>query len=280
MKELQKLTPIIFDKIWGGQKLKRFKETELSNIGETWEVSTHPNGVALVGDKKLNDFVELDYLVKFIDTDDNLSVQVHPDDEYARKNENDNGKPECWFILDAEEEAGIYLGFKEGVSAEQFELAIKNKDAVNELLNFVPVKKGMFINLPTGSVHAIGKGVTLCEVQRSSDVTYRVWDWNRLDSEGNSRELHIKKAMDVMNFDSEFNKTLLNEVINDCFNLGTVLSLGENIKILPFKPTEKVSLVKDEVIIDLTSCESFYCFEQDEYLLSEDHLFLKISRVK
>jgi len=206
------LSPYVVRKIWGGSRLPIMKSLDESGqslpVGETWEVSRLEEGPSKIGSSNLHSEVsesELPYLIKFIDTSDNLSVQVHPHDEYARKIENSVGKTECWLILDAEPGAGIYLGFKEGVSKEDFAKAVKENKDVNESLVFHEVQRGDFFFVPAGSIHAIGKGVTLIEVQQSSGITYRVWDWNRVDDQGNSRELHIEKAMDVSRFDSTFN---------------------------------------------------------------------------
>lgn len=215
-----KLRPHVVEKIWGGIKLKTMKNISadwglnLDQIGETWEVSLLKDGPSYTEEGNiLSEQLEEDafkYLVKFIDTSDDLSVQVHPDDQYAQLHENSLGKTECWFILDANEGEGIYLGLKEGVTRVALQEAIEKKENLNELLNFYPVKAGDFFYVPAGTIHAIGKGVTLAEVQQSSGVTYRVWDWNRVDKEGKSRELHVKKAMDVINFSSEDNRI-------DCF---------------------------------------------------------------
>ncbi|MCR9203863.1 MAG: class I mannose-6-phosphate isomerase, partial [Halobacteriovoraceae bacterium] len=119
--------------------------------------------------------------------------------------ENSFGKTECWIILEADIGAGIYLGLKKGVDKETLESAIKEKEDLSRLLNFYPVEKGDFFFVPAGSIHAIGKGVTLAEVQQSSGVTYRVWDWNRVGLDGKPRELHVEKALDVINFDPDAN---------------------------------------------------------------------------
>jgi len=207
MKSLLKLDSFIVPKIWGGFKLNKFKNLGIdSKLGETYEVSTHKSGNSKVLEKPLSDFLDLNYLVKFIDTSDNLSIQVHPNDEYASKFENDKGKLECWVIQDCEEGSGIYLGFKEGVTKKEFKNAIQTNLDISQFLNFIPVHAGDFFELPEGLVHAIGSGITLCEVQQSSGVTYRVWDWNRVDDQGHPRELHIEKAMDVLNFKADFNK--------------------------------------------------------------------------
>jgi mannose-6-phosphate isomerase len=191
---IKELTPTIVRKIWGGTKLEKMKglpeaSEALEPIGETLEIYD----------------IELTYLAKFIDTSEELSIQVHPADEYARIHENSKGKTECWIILEAMTGAGIYLGLKPHVTKEILKSALKEKKAINELLNFYPVKKGDFFFVPAGSIHAIGKNITLAEVQQNSGITYRVWDWNRLDANGVSRELHVEKSLDVINFDPAYN---------------------------------------------------------------------------
>lgn len=214
---VHKLIPALVYKIWGGRKLAKLKgvpatkESEPGSLlGETWEVSIHPDGPSKLQDGSLLSehcsSSELPYLVKFIESLENLSIQVHPGDEYAKKNEGQKGKSECWFILEHEPGAGIYLGLKEGVTKETLEKAIKEKKDISLLLNFYPVSKGKFFFVPHGSIHAIGRGVSLAEIQQSSGVTYRVWDWNRVDDQGRSRELHLSKALDVINFDPQKNE--------------------------------------------------------------------------
>ena len=213
MANIVKLKPSIVEKIWGGKKLAQMKnmnDGKYDQIGETWEVSLLKEGPSYSEDtgeeiSSLFGSESFQYLVKFIDASDDLSIQVHPDDEYA-KNEDSLGKTECWFILATDQGCGIYLGLREGVDKRRLEQAILEKEDVSKLLNFVPVKEGDFFFVPAGTIHAIGKGVTLAEVQQSSGITYRVWDWNRVDSEGKSRELHVDKALDVINFEEESNR--------------------------------------------------------------------------
>lgn len=205
------LTPTIQRKIWGGHKLGRLKSLAIDKnedpIGETWEVSVHPDGPCFVNGQKLQERsdMKLPYLVKLIDTNEVLSIQVHPDDSYAQIHEESTGKTECWVILEASEGSGIYLGLKPYVNREVFLLALKNGEAINKLLQFYPVKKGDFYFVPAGSIHAIGAGITLAEVQQSSGITYRVWDWDRVDSAGNKRELHVQKSLDVISFEEQKN---------------------------------------------------------------------------
>ncbi|MGZ3786931.1 MAG: pirin family protein [Bacteriovorax sp.] len=191
---IKELRPTIVRKIWGGKKLELLKGLQScaseEPIGETWEIyESH-----------------LPYLAKFIDTSDELSIQVHPYDDYARLHENSSGKTECWIILEASAGAGIYLGLRPHVTKDVLKESLLTRKPINELLNFYPVKKGDFFYVPAGSIHAIGRDITLAEVQQNSGITYRVWDWNRLDEKGNSRELHVEKSLDVINFEAASNE--------------------------------------------------------------------------
>ncbi len=222
------LRPSIQQKIWGGTKLAKFKNITEKNdlpIGETWEVSTHadgpsflPNGFALK-----YPYEKLPYLVKFIDTGEALSIQVHPDNEYARKFENSSGKSECWLIIDSLPGSGVYLGLKPGVTKEEFKASLVAKAEMNEYLNFYEVKSGDFFYVPPGSIHAIGAGITLAEIQQNSGITYRVWDWNRVDQNKKPRELHIDKSLDVINFQAASN-------LPDFFQMSRALFQSETIK--------------------------------------------------
>lgn len=208
---IKELSPSIVRKIWGGTKLETMKGikamTEVEPIGETLEIF-EPH---------------LPYLAKFIDTSDELSIQVHPGDEYARLHENSLGKTECWIILEAKVGAGIYLGLKPHVTKELLKESIAQKKAINDLLNFYPVKRGDFFYVNSGSIHAIGKDITLAEVQQNSGITYRVWDWNRLDDSGKSRELHVEKSLDVINFDKDSNVSDFFRAKNKLFdNVGLI----------------------------------------------------------
>ncbi len=204
-----KLTPVLKNYLWGGRKLHGLygRENGGDRISESWEVSVHPDGVSeplgayLAEHPEAVDAQGSDFpiLIKYIDAMQNLSVQVHPDDAYARRVEGDNGKTEMWYIVDADEHAGIYCGFRRDVSKDEF-LARVQDGTVEELLNFIPVKKGDCYLIEAGTVHAIGAGCVICEIQQSSNVTYRVYDYNRRGADGKLRQLHIDKAMEVINF--------------------------------------------------------------------------------
>ncbi len=203
------LTPVLKNYLWGGRKLHTLygRENGGDKISESWEVSIHPDGISqplgayLAENPKAVDAEGSSFpiLIKYIDAMQNLSVQVHPDDAYAQRVEGDNGKTEMWYIVDADENAGIYCGFRRDVTKEEF-LSKVQDGTVEELLNFIPVKKGDCYLIEAGTVHAIGAGCVICEIQQSSNVTYRVYDYNRRGADGQLRQLHIDKAMEVINF--------------------------------------------------------------------------------
>lgn len=215
-----KMTPCCKAAPWGGSKLRNefLKNTEFEFTGESWEMSAHKNGKSVAANgiyagRALDELTaefgsellgtrcrtkEFPVLFKLIDARDRLSVQVHPNDEYAQKAENDNGKTEMWTVLSCEEGAGLYLGFKKPITREEYAQRIKN-NTLEEALEFVPAEKGRSYFLPAGLVHAIGAGLVIAEIQQSSDSTYRVYDWGRMGLDGKPRQLHIGKALDVSN---------------------------------------------------------------------------------
>ena len=215
-----KLTPVLKDYIWGGKKFEKMygRDNGGEKISESWEISVHPDGMSRYEGGTLADYLKQNpqavdkkgspfpVLIKYIDAAQNLSVQVHPDDEYARRVENDNGKTEMWYIIGADDGAGIYCGFKRDTDREEFLSKVKD-GTVEELLNFIPVKEGDCYLIEAGTVHAIGAGCVICEVQQSSNVTYRVYDYNRKGADGKLRPLHIEKAVEVINFKAFENHT-------------------------------------------------------------------------
>lgn len=218
-----KLKSVYQEYIWGGSKIHELlhKDTgTLPRVAESWEVSTHPAGKSIVENgafrgKTLNEYFEqigwgtagryaarnhqLPILIKYIDAKENLSIQVHPNDKYARKHEGDNGKNEMWFVLAADEGAFIYLGFSRDVTKEEVRRRVAD-NTLEEVLNRVEVKPNEAFYIPAGTVHAIGAGCLICEVQQTSNVTYRIYDYGRTDENGNPRELHVKKALDVLDY--------------------------------------------------------------------------------
>ena len=213
--KIEKLYPEFKDNIWGGKKLINHynKSCEKEICAESWELSFHPDGPSKISSGELlADVITMDDLgknakgfemfpmmIKLIDAKDNLSVQVHPSDEYALKNENSYGKTEMWYIVEADEGAGIYLGFSRDVTKDEVEEAIGN-NSLTELMNFFEVKAGDCFFIPSGTIHAIGTGCLIYEIQQYSNLTYRVYDYGRRDKNGNTRELHIEKALNVLDF--------------------------------------------------------------------------------
>ncbi len=256
--QIKKLIPATKDYIWGGTRLLTdYGKTAPTPIcAETWELSYHKDGLTLLEDgtpicdsninlgKNTENFEFFPQLIKFIDAKSNLSVQVHPSDEYALKNENSFGKTEMWYIVDADDGAGIYLGFKKDVTADEYKNAIEN-NTLTDLLNFYPVKKGECYFIPSGTIHAIGAGCLICEVQQNSNLTYRVYDYGRTDANGNPRELHIDKALKVTSLD-KFNKTEINS--------GDIIALSKYFTVREIKVNGKTDLVCDKNSFKFITC--------------------------
>jgi mannose-6-phosphate isomerase len=190
-----KLSPFFAPKPWGGEFISRaFNLPSISQIGEAFLISTLANSETKAENDNLSVHLgqNIPYVVKIIDANQNLSIQVHPNDHWANLLEGSIGKTECWLILDSEPSAGIYYGFKEGNSFETLKSAIAKNENASDCLNFITVNKGDFIEVPAGTIHAIGAGVKVLEFQQSSGITYRIWDWGRV-----GRELHLEKAEKV-----------------------------------------------------------------------------------
>lgn len=205
--------PIYKDYIWGGNNLGKILNRNIpKNTAESWEVSAHQTDSTIIQNgkyqgKRLLDVFETNnnfftnnekfpVLIKFIDASDKLSIQVHPNDEYANKYENDNGKNEVWYIMDCKEDAKLIYGLNQKkIVGKTNEEIVSN---IKEYVEYVDVKKGDFIQIPAGTVHAILDGIVLCEIQQNSNVTYRIWDWDRVGKDGKPRELHKQKAIDVI----------------------------------------------------------------------------------
>ncbi len=215
--ELLKLQPATKDYLWGGTKLKEYGvKSDREPIAEAWVLSCHDDGASVISGgaydgktlKQLytespelfgtncKDFEFFPMLVKLIDAKKNLSVQVHPSDDYALKNEGQYGKTEMWYVVDCEKDAYLYYGFNREVSVEEFKKRIE-QDTVCEVLNKVPVAKGDCFFIESGTIHAIGAGILIAEIQQNSNLTYRVYDYARVGADGKPRELHIEKALKV-----------------------------------------------------------------------------------
>lgn len=217
--------PILKDKIWGGQKMKLLlnKSSSLPNIGESWEISDVEGDTSvisngelkgsnlkslleiykgdLIGNKNYEAFGnKFPLLIKFIDAKEPLSIQLHPNDELAAKRHNSFGKTEMWYVMQADEDSNLIVGFNQKITKKTYLRHLEDK-TLPEILNFDTVKPGDAYFIEVGRVHAIGAGVILAEIQQTSDVTYRVYDWDRVDDEGNERELHNDLAIDAIDFE-------------------------------------------------------------------------------
>lgn len=213
-----KLNPYVSETIWGGKKLieEYGVKTEKNNAAEGWMLSCHDAGSSTVANgefagksfadvvkenpelcgKNAENFSDFPILIKFIDAMDNLSVQVHPTKEYCEKTGRGQSKTECWYIIDAEEDAYLILGFEDKITPEEFKAAIEN-NTLTDYVSKVPVKKGDFFFIESGTLHAICKGILLAEVQESSNTTYRIYDYNRVGNDGKPRELHVEDGAAV-----------------------------------------------------------------------------------
>lgn len=265
-----KFKPILKEKVWGGEKLESLlqKNSPSINTGESWEISAIPNSVSivengelagqnlldilkvyreeLVGSQVYRDFGDkFPLLFKFIDAGENLSLQLHPDDELAQKRHDSFGKSEMWYIVQADQDAGIYVGFKKGTTREDYLTHLENGN-LEEIMNFERVNPGDVFYIKPGLVHSIGKGVCLAEIQQSSDVTYRLYDWNRKDLDGKPRKLHTEMALDAIDF--EFDEF---KITYDCQE-----NVFKNLVDTSFFKTEIVCLTS-EMAKDYTNTDSF-----------------------
>ena len=213
------MKPAFKDYIWGGTRLRDDfgKDCDFDKVAESWELSCHKDGNSVIANGEfagmsLSEYIEkqgkavlgtncarfenFPVLIKLIDAKDNLSVQVHPDNEYAQRVEGEYGKTEMWYVVDADEGATLLYGFKHEISKEEFRDRIENNTLL-EVTNAVPVKKGDVFFIRSGTLHAIGKGILIAEIQQNSNTTYRIYDYGRVGKDGKPRELHIDKALDV-----------------------------------------------------------------------------------
>lgn len=270
-----KTAPIFKQYLWGGNNL----ETKLSKpipdsfAAESWEISCHDDGLctvsngefrgmtlkeviscnpkAMIGDEKLDVFP---LLVKFIDANDKLSVQVHPDNDFANKYENGQlGKSEMWYVLDAKPDAKLIYGLKQGATADKMQQAIEN-GTLEDILNYVPVTKGDYFYIPAGTIHAICEGLLIAEIQQSSNLTYRVYDYNRCDKDGNKRELHTEKAIKATNYNAEAFKSIIPVINNYDGYCTTQLVDCEFFKVIKYVIDRQVSLTKPQNKFEMIIC--------------------------
>jgi len=283
-----KFKPILKKRLWGGSalaKLYRKSDDIQTTFGESWEISDLDENISVVAngfltENDLRELVEIymgelvgdsifdknglgfPLLVKIIDAKDDLSVQVHPDDRLAKQRYEQNGKTEIWYVIDAEANAGIFVGFNKPIEKQEYIAAVQKKE-IASLLQFYPVKKGDLFFIPAGTVHALGKGVCVAEIQQPSDITYRIFDWNRVDDTGLPRELHVAEALEAIHFnEKEISKIEYKEE----FNTTSSLFRSElfNINLLFFdKPLQKNYANIDSFVI-------YLCVDGEVHLFGED----------
>ncbi len=256
-----KFTPILKAKVWGGEKLDTIlqKTSQAKNIGESWEISGVEGDVSVVANGDLigktihelikaykGDFLgnqvyekfgnQFPLLFKFIDAKEDLSVQLHPNDEIAKRRHNSFGKTEMWYIVQTDKDANLIIGFNQKVHATLYEKYL-NEGSLEKILHYEKVKKGDAFYITPGRIHAIGAGVLLAEIQQSSDITYRIYDWNRPDSDGKLRELHTNLALDSVDFEDKNNfklpyKPIENKpctILNSPYFVTSILEINETI---------------------------------------------------
>lgn len=279
------LNPVFHEKIWGGDKLHTIFGYTIPSVktGECWAISAHPNGVCTVNggeyaDRLLSDLWKespelfgnpeedvFPLLTKILDAEDNLSVQVHPNDEYGKTHAGELGKTECWYVIDADEDSEIVYGHNAKTREELKEMI--DHGEWDKLLRRVKVKAGDFFYVPSGTIHAIGKGIMILETQQSSDTTYRVYDYDRIGDDGKKRELHIQESIDVTNVPSytptlDFKKeTIQNSVItslveNDFFSVFEWQIDGE-VSFQKESPYTLVSVIDGKGEISLANGNSY-----------------------
>ena len=307
--EITRLFPACKNYIWGGEKLKKEynKNSPYEITAESWELSCHKNGLTrvfggktlletikegeaagrdLLG-KRCKKFSDFPVLIKLIDANQALSIQVHPNDEYAREKEGGFGKTEVWYVVSADEGAELIYGFKRDVTREELRSAIESCE-LPPLLNSVPVRAGDVFFVEAGLLHAIGRGIIICEIQQNSDTTYRVYDWGRVGSDGKPRELHVEKALDVLKLSGEtrrdFSPALISTA-NGCelYDIASceyfkvtkavqkstnlLSTTGESFKALTFVSGEGQIKSKDEEYAFKKGDSFFLSAEEGEYII-------------
>ncbi len=295
-----KFKPVYKDKIWGGQKINTVLKRDFSplpNCGEVWVLSGVEGNQTeieegflegnelnelvevymgeLVGDKVFEQYGnEFPILIKFIDANDWLSIQVHPDDELAMERHETLGKTEMWYILDAEEKSELISGFSKKVSKEEYVQHLENKTLKN-IMNFTPVEKGDVFYIPAGRVHALGPGILLAEIQQTSDNTYRIYDWDRIDKMGMVRDLHTDLALDALDFKVYDNyKTKYKEkpnqtakMVESPFFTSNIIQLKQGLKKDYSELDSFVILIASEGSFDLTYDQNTYLVKYGEVIL-------------
>lgn len=262
MGHILKMKPVFKEMIWGGHKLRDVYGYDIpsDNTGECWAISAHKNGDCVIAggeyDGKTLSWLfdnhrelfgniegnQFPLLVKIIDAKNDLSVQVHPNDEYAEEHEHSLGKTECWYVLQADEGTNMVMGHH-AKTKEEFVKAIEEDDYDN-LLNKFQIKKGDFFYIPSGTLHAICSGSLIYEAQQSSDITYRVYDYHRKDKDGNERQLHVQQSIDVTKISTEADQQ---ELVSTSLDNGTKTCMVESefFKVYSYKMTGKNTVAND-----------------------------------
>jgi len=289
--------PILKERIWGGTKLKTYlNKPIISDItGESWEISTVEGDVSIVANgtlkgKSLNTLIDeypeavlgdkvfarfgkqFPLLFKYLDAREDLSIQLHPNDELAQKRHNSFGKTEMWYVMQAEAEARLIVGFKQKSSPEEYLKHIHDKTIV-DILDTKKVKAGDVFFLETGTIHAIGAGIVVAEIQQTSDITYRIYDFDRVDAHGNKRELHIDLSLDAINYETvdaekKYSKTenVSNEVVNCKYFTTNFLPLDGEITISR-QPDSFAVYMCVEGSFQLTVGEEIYIYQKGDTVL-------------
>ena len=292
------LQSVMQEKIWGGTHLRDVFDYDIpsDHVGEYWAISAHPNGVStikngryagqtldvlyaehreLFGNRKEPVFP---LLTKILDANDWLSVQVHPDDAYGLEHEGELGKTECWYIIAAEPGAEIIYGHN-AKSKEELRQQIESKDWEN-LLTKVPVKAGDFFYVPSGTMHAIGAGIMVLETQQSSDTTYRVYDFDRKDDQGNLRELHLEKSIDVLNIGEPANSRPVTTKVDDL--KSTLLVANDFFAVYKWEISGKADFEKtaDYSLFSVLDGQGSLLVDDQEYQIAKGSHFILPSDVE
>ena len=300
-----KTSPVFKQYIWGGNSLKKKynKSVPFDTAAESWEVSCHSDGLSLVAEGEYEgmtlkevlfshkremlgreDVEVFPLLVKLLDAKECLSVQVHPDNEFAAKYENGElGKTEMWYVVDAKPGANLVYGLKEGTDAQMLKESIEN-GTLEEHLNYVPVKKGDSFFIPSGTIHAIRDGIIIAEIQQSSNTTYRVYDYNRVDKDGNKRPLHVEKAVMATDFSAKAMPRDASQKAEFSGGTSEVIASCEYFTVIKYEITESADLEKNndkfEMLI-FTEGEGIIEYMGEEYkFLPGDSFFIPAAMEK
>lgn len=286
MNQFLKFKPILKDKIWGGKKLSTVlnKDSNRNDIGESWEISDVEGDTSivvngylagknlkelitdfkqdLVGNKIYNHFGDkFPLLIKFIDAKEALSIQLHPHDNLAKKRHNSFGKTEMWYVVQADDKANLIVGFQKEVTSKEYLHHLENKTLL-DILNVDEVKKGDVYFIPTGRVHAIGAGVMLAEIQQTSDITYRIYDWDRPNADGTFRDLHTEEAIDALDYSAKKSyKTKYFKVQNEASEIVSCPYFTTNI--LPVLGNVKINHQEKDSFVIYMCVEGNVAFEHE-----------------